>query len=552
MELMKRKQIFLLFSLFMLIAFCRCSDDDENVYRPDISIPGTSDVIETINENEEWVIPVQISSDNGIKRASYFLVTTSGSELVPGDAVTLPISGNEVKTDIKIKVPYNLHSVIISVVDGKNNISKRVIDVQSVKRIAVLAFKGDVDYRDVVCVGIPFTIKGNVNSEWELKEFTYQTLVNGTAGNSTPIDLGNKKEISFASQIPVASGLSGVIFKAVNIHGGVTLDTFKVNNVVTEDFISITMNGDITELTSVFDSEDNPISGTIASGSDIKSLKHAITTNGTEGALQTVNIDEDAGNDADFTFSFKGTENMTQVRLVAENTGGKTISLNLAIPKVLVRATYFKNVIITSDPNGNDCFFAAYMEPHVFGRSVALQNQSKIDFVFYKTGAGAQTLSPHAFGANATILANSAAYLKDFTQLTYMLLTSRRGNITKNDFDQVISEDDLSSLTTNPAKNGYSVSTPGTGIAIANRRIGDTFTTASVPGAFICGWGARSEESVTPAFIQNKSYGVGWVNEVKLLENGYIQLNFDIKVPRADQRSLYNSESMVTRSTPLP
>lgn len=540
-------KIFLSFFVGLLLFAC----EEDVVEKFDIDLKGTPDVYESVNEKGLLEIPIKITCEAGLKKAFYKTVDQVvgyGKPVVSAEK-SIAVSGNTLDTILEIPVTMNLYQIVIAVYDNNDVLYLRTVKVEEVKKAPVLTFKNGISFRKIAAIGISFKIEGNVTSEHELKQISFTPVNHGAPGASISLDLGNKSNVDFVANVPVSAGLQYVLLKAENIFGGMAVDTFKVQNVVNEDFISLTIAENQTELNYFFDQEDNEVKGTIVSGSDIKTLKYAVTQNGSEGALQTVTL-TNPGNEADFSFKVKGEAGMQNIRVVAENNGGKTVVLNLTIPEVAIRAIYLQDISMSTDPADNKCFFSAYKTPHVYGYTEAKANQLMIDWVLTKTGSGVQPISMHAYGANATYYANALPYMGGFTDLTYLYLTSLRGTITLNGFNSVVSEKDIKMYIDRyivaPAPEGQSYN-----VYTASRRVGDTFNASKSQGGFVIGWGSHTHPTVSPAVVNNVSFAIVWVKQAKQKANGHWDFVFDIKFPKADQRTP-NNASAIAPYDPYP
>ncbi|MDD4193278.1 MAG: hypothetical protein PHI28_18225, partial [Mangrovibacterium sp.] len=279
-----------LLSVFLALFLFACEDDVNEEY--DIDLKGTPEVYESINEKGNLEIPIKITCEAALKKAFYKTVDKIvgyGKPVVSAEK-SIPVSGNTLDTVIEIPVTMNLYQIVIAVYDDNDVVYLRTVKVEEVKKAPVLTFKDGINIRKTAAIGIPFKIEGNVTSEHELKQIGLTPVNNGNPGATVSLDLGNKSNVNFSASVPVAAGLQYVLLKAENIFGGITVDTFRVQNVVNEDFISITIAENQTELNYFFDQEDNELKGAVSSGSDIISLRYAVTKNGSEGALQTVNL----------------------------------------------------------------------------------------------------------------------------------------------------------------------------------------------------------------------------------------------------------------------
>lgn len=536
-------------ALFVGLLLFACEDDISEKF--DIDLKGTPEVYESVNEKGNLEIPIKITCEAGLKKAFYKTVDKVvgyGKPVISGEK-SIPVSGNTLDTVIEIPITMILYQIVIAIYDNNDVVYLRTVKVEEVKKAPVLTFKDGINIRKTAAIGIPFKIEGNVTSEHELKQISFIPVNNGNPGTAVLLDLGNKSNVNFSASVPVAAGLQYILLKAENIFGGLAVDTFRVQNVVNEDFISITIAENQTELNYFFDQEDNELKGTIASGSDIKNLNYAITKNGAEGALQAVTL-TNPGNETNFSFKVKGEAGMEKIRIVAENNGNKIATVNLTIPGIAVRATYLQNVSMSTDPADNKCFFSAYRTPNVYGVTEAKSNQLMVDWILTKTASGVQPVSPHAYGANATYYANSLPYLSGFTNLTYLFLTSLRATITLNGFNSIVSEKDIKTYIDRylvaPAPEGQAYN-----VYTASRRVGDTYNASKSQGGFVIGWGSHTHPTASPAVVNNVGFAIVWVKQATQKSNGHWDFVFDIKFPKADQRTP-NNASAIEPYSPYP
>lgn len=550
MKKMKNKYLIrIVFSLIIGLFLMACEDEIIEEYKIDLN--GTPDYYEYLNEKGSLEIPIKITCEKGLLKAFYKTVdkVVGYAKPVVSAENNIHVSGTTMDTTIVIPVTMNLYQVVIAVYDNDGVVNLRTIKVETVKEAPVLSFKNGISSRNTVCIGIPFNISGTVESVHDLKSVSLVPVINGTESTPISITVTDKKKVEFTQAVPVTAGLQKVYFKAENSFGGTAVETYAVKNVVTEDFISLSMAGDVSELNYFFDQEDNELKGSMASGSDIKSLKYAITKNGVEGALQAVTL-TNPGNETDFSIIIKGESGMQNIRIVAENNGNKTITVNLAIPEIAIRANYLQDVVMSTDPADNKCFFSAYRTPHVFGLTEGKNNQLMIDWVLTKTSSGVQPISLHAYGANSTYYANALPYLGGFTQLTYLYLSSKRTIMTQNSFNEIQSEKDIKNYVDKyifgPAPEGQNYN-----VYTSSRRVGDTFSASKPDGGFVIAWGAHTHPTVSPAVVNNVAHALVWLKKATQKSNGHWDFVFDIKFPKADQRTP-NNESAIAPYDPYP
>ncbi|WP_106831999.1 hypothetical protein [Parabacteroides pacaensis] len=530
--------------LFTICLFMACHEDnDNNIYS--IDLQGTPDTYETLNASDKLEIPIKITCEAGLKKAFYKIATQKPEEDIKiGSAVDIPVSGYVLDTTITIPVTTDLHSIVFAVYDNNDQINTRTVRIESVKEIPVISFKDDIREKKTVCIGIPFTLSGKVESEYELKNISVVPIVNDQESNSIPVELTDKLSANYSVSVPVVKGLQHVLVKAENIYGGIAMATFHILNVVNTDFIEVSLEGNVTELKRIIKGETNLVSGTVSSGSDITSFKYAIKKKGALGSFAEATLTENMGNEAKFSFPVEGDEGVEAVEVEITNQGGKTITVDYKIPALRTRVAFLENVEMSTDPADNKCFLALYEKTPVFGVSTALEKQNRIDFYLANKGSGVQPLSPHAYGAGTAYYNASLPYIKGFTELTYAYLSSRRGKLIKEEFDNIVTENELDELLEyriiGPKPDGE-----GYGIKTASRRVGDTFNTSSKKdGGFIIGWGSHTHPTVSPVVVRNNSFAIVWVKSVTQKANGHYVMVFDVKYPVADQRAANNTASI--------
>lgn len=542
---MNRYILRIFFAVLTGLFLFSCEDDNRDTGN-EIDLEDTPEVYEYLTENASLEIPVSFTSGAGLKKAFYKIVTRNENtyKYSYGPEISIPVSGNTLDVILTIPVSINLYSVVIAVFDNDDIVSLKTLKVEEVKKSPVITFKDGIKFRNTAAIGIPFAIKGHVTSEHELKQLSVIPVNNGQMGTALALGLGDKSDVDFVADIPVAAGLEYVLIRAVNTFDGASVDTFRVHQVVNDDFINLTMDQGMTELSRFFNQEQNAIKGRIASGSDIQSLHYTITRNGTEGILQEVALGSGADNETAFTFNVLGEPGMENLKLVAVNKQAKAITVNLPIPVVHTRILTLENLEMSTDPDDNQCFFSAYHAPHVFGKDMAISNQLLIDWVFVNRGTSGQPCSPHAYGAGTAYYDALSPYLQGFTQLTYLFLSSRRGAMTQAGVSAIESEQDMMVYMANYSDN-YNIYT-------SSRRVGDYFDPVNKSnGGFIIGWGTHTHPAVSPAVVQNVAWGVAYVKQVTKKPNGHYKMIFDIKIPKIDVRSA-NNASAIAPYDPYP
>ena len=537
-------------ALLLSCLFFSCSEGEVVGYKIDLN--GTPDYYESLNTSDKLEIPIKITCEAGLKNAFYKLaIQDEDGDISIGSAVDIPVSGNTLDTTIVIPVSKGLCNVVFAVYDNEGKVNTRTIDIESVKDIPSLSFKDGVSEKNTACIGIPFVIRGNVKSEYELTSLWAVTIVNGSEKDSIPITLTNKQEAEFEVSIPVEANLSSVLVKAANVYGGIASETYKVLNIVDKDFVEVLLENGATELGRIIKDENNTVSGRVSSGSDIVSVKYIIKKNGVLGNVQEADLSDNLGNESKFSLNVKGEAGLESVVVTAVNKSNVSVSMEYKVPALRTRIVYLKDVEMSTDPADGKCFLALYEGSPVFGTNVAIQKQDRIDFYLANKGSGVQPLSPHAYGAGDAYYNASLPYLKGFATLTYSYLSSRRGKLYKEEFDNVVTDNELVELLeyrimgANPDGENYNIRT-------ASRRVGDTFNdTSKKDGGFILGWGNHTHPTVSPAVVKNESFAIFWVKSVTKKSNGHWTMIFDVKYPVEDQR-IKNNEGSITPYAPYP
>lgn len=538
----------MLFSL--LLGAC---DHDDNYASYSIDLKDTPDQYEYLEENGELEIPLYVASEAGLKSAYYKVgVKNDEGKVVIGNAVDIPVSDKTSTEVLVVKIPVvkNMSHIFLAVFDKNDQLYKRTITVAEVRNAPVLTFKDNVDQKKTVCVGIPFNIKGEIQSEYELASVWGIPVVNGVEKAAVQ---GTLSSNNFELSIPVEAGLQSVKVKTANIHGGMVTKEFKILNVVMEDFLDLTFTSDLTELNRVIVGKEKSIDGIIASGSDIVSVKYAIKKNGSLGNYNELPLIDSGGNEAKFSIQLTGQEGIESVEIIATNQEGVTTTEK---PKVKVlspsRIASLANVTMSTDPADNTCFLALFEERPIFGVATAMNKQERIDFYLANKGSGVQPLSPHAYAADANYYNASKSYITGFETLTYAFISAKRGKITKEAFDAITSEQGLqeflesSILPPSPEGENYKIYT-------ASRRVGDTFNdTSKKEGGFLFGWGTHSHPTVSPAVgVSNVAFAIFYVKSITKKANGHWTMVFDVKYPLTDERAV-NTGGSIAPYAPYP
>ena len=522
------KQFFLFALLTTPLVFFGCNEGNmSNSSGPSIIIDSEDISFDGLNEGDTIQIPIVVKSDHGIKRTAYFLMNETPNGIVSDepvylDNVTYP---KEIREELKIPVIYNAKELVIISFDSRNKSSELHFKFNDIRRIPQIIFKDSVKYRESVFENKNFTVSGRITSEYDLKKVTVSTVVNNVVSEERLLALQGQ---NFTSSVLVVKGLSGIVIKAQNIYDGMTVDTFKIGSVV-DDAVNIVMKGGISSLQNFFVDETNIYQGTIVSGSNVRKLTYRVKKSGVYGA--EIPITSGATLDEfDFNLAIRGEYGMESVRITGENENNKISSLELSIPKVEAHVLYFKDVKLTTKiGQGLKNWFSCYLEPHVFDQQAAMQNQEMMDFVCaVYDNSQVCLLSPHVFNSSTLYNAAITPYMQGFTQANYCLITANRNSITFDSFDGISTEEGLKDFIDKKivGTENYNVYTAARG---TNREL--------VPGkGMVYAWG--------PSSGNHKAFGLIIVKAASF-ENGVGNVTLDIKVPRADNRTLYNASARV-------
>ena len=207
------------------------------------------------------------------------------------------------------------------------------------------------------------------------------------------------------------------------------------------------------------------------------------------------------------------------------------------------------DVVMSTDPADNQNFFSFYESTPVFGSSVALTKQARVDMMLVNMSGG-RFISPLAYGADANYYNASKTALAGFNTLTYAFLTATKAYVNRTNFDAIKTEEDLAKY----LNDSVIAITPKGGayynIVNADRRVSDSYGVSTATKGFLLGWGYRSHPTGT-AVILNEAFALILVKSVTQKANGQYIVTFDIKGPAADQRAAYNLTT-ITPYSPYP
>ena len=541
---MKSKYFYFLSTLFIIFifAFAGCKKDewkDAIGSGPEIIISDAFKNISGINVGDEVTIPVSVKSESGVKRLAYYFIKTTANGTEAGTAVTIDRDDfpKELQHDIVFTITDNMSELVIVSFNKENFSSEVHITMSEIRQLPVLTFKDGIKFQQTVFENKKMKIEGQVTSQFDLKSITYQTLVNGTYSGETPIAFTDKKNTPFEANVTVVNGLTAIIIKAINIYDGMAVDTFTIGSVAA-DAVSIALEGGMTDVNVVYADSVNTISGTASSGSDMKSLTYAISTNGVYGSEQPI----DLGTPLDqfsFNFSFTGTSSMDAIRISGENEGGKTQVNIYPVKKVYTKLLHFSNIVLTTEIGpGKNNWFSAYQAPHVFDITNAAQNQLMLDFAFIKYTATANRIVPAAvFNASTNYRNATAPYMVGFSKAPYTMVTANRPHINDQVFSDLGWDGDLTDFLQNSIIAPTNQGGENYNLVTSNRRVSGDM----VPGSgFVIGWGSWN---FADSKVNNQAFGLVIV-KAYTEENGFATVTLDIKVPAEDNRTKYNPVSL--------
>lgn len=490
---------------------------------PKITVDNKLLSFDVLNEGDIIRIPLFIQSDYGIKRIAYYLNNETPNGLVASDPVYIDNDEfpKEIIDTINVSVLNNSKELVIICFDKRNRSSEIHVEFNTIKTIPQIIFKDSIKSRSSVFENKNFTVSGRIVSEYELKSASVSVIINGVTSSEQNLSLTNSQ---FVVSVTAVKGLSGIIIKAENTNNGIAVDTFKIGDVV-DDAVNISMKGGITSLVNFASGEINSYEGTVASGSNMSKLTYKIKKNGSYGDEVVIPL----GSPLDeFTFKLDilGEEGMQGVQIIGENVNGKTASLELTIPEVILNVLYFKDVQLTTEiGTGKKNWFACYRAPYAFDQASAAANQEMMDFVCaVYDNTQICLLSPHVFSSSQLYKDAISPYMQGFTQANFCLLSGNRPEITFDSFNAIKTQEELDNFIDTNIASSYTIYTAARG---TNREL-------AVGKGMVYAWG--------PSSGNNKEFGLIIVKAVSF-ENGIGNVTLDIKVPRADYRTVYSASA---------
>ncbi len=525
----------LLLSFFLIYTGC----DEDNLDQktgPNITVQQDNLSFDGLNVGDEIVIPIEVQSENGVKRIAWFFIqeTANGTESGPPTYLDDPDMPKNIETDIQFDAVPGILELVIVAFDRQNVSSEVHIAFTNIRGLPQLTFNGGIKYRETVFENKNLAVTGNISSEFDISRLTYATIINDVVNPENDISFVNKKDIDFEANVKVVKGLEGIIIKATNIHQGTVVDTFTIGSVV-DDAVAITMQNGITEVEKIYTEKSNTFGGTISSGSNIVSFTYAIKQNDVYGEEMPIPLGTPL-DEFDFSVSFNGEEGMQALRFTGRNENSNLLELELPIQRVYMPLVYLQDVELTTEIGaGKHNWFAAYLEPHVFDLTTAAENQEMMDIVVAVRGSALRFMPPAIFEAGS-YLATVAPYLVGFTQATYTVVTSNRSSITPEAMSSLEYDEDIETfirekIMAPTSEGGESYNVVGT-----NRRVSSDLTANS---GLIIGWGSYTVDGVA----NNQAFALIYMKEVELVD-GIGHVKFDIKFPKTDNRTLFNPVSI--------
>lgn len=541
-------KIFIPCILFLFVALFGCKSKEWVESRgngPTITIASEFENISGINVGDQVTIPVQIQSQVGIRRFSYFFVTETANGTTSGSPTH--IDRTDFPTQLSENISFAIAPAMVELVlvsfDRDNNASELHVPMSEIRKLPVIAFQGGTNFRQTVFLDRHFHLKGNVVSEEDLQSITYETMVNNSVADAGSVTITNKKDQPFDIDILVPEGLNAVVITAKNIYNGTTIDTFKIGGVA-EDAVNITLANNATAIANVYIDSTNVLSGEILSGSDIATFTYAIKVNGSYGAEQDISVGTPA-NTFPFSANFEAATGMEAIRITAINESGLQDILEVPINRINRRLLRFSNIVLTTEVGaGKSNWFGAWRAPHAFDITNSPANQEMIDFGFiWYNNASFRFGPPFLYTAGTAYFNSMAPYMVGFTKATYSVVSANRRSVTQEAMDTLLWDHNLDNFINvnikgpGPIGENYNIST-------TNRRIsGDP-----VPGAgFVIGWGTWNLSSSTAI---NEAFGVVLVKSFVNSGGGKGTVTLDIVVPSENMRAKYNPVSMFGYPTP--
>lgn len=530
---MKKRIIYnLLLVMSAFFIFNSCSDDDETINAPSINIPDDKKEIKGANEGDPVSIPFSVKADDGIRRVAYYFIVDTANGTKNEDPVVIEDFKDEFpKTydgSVDFLIRTEMNTLILVVFNKENQASEIHIPLSELKELPVLIFDKGVDFKEKAFLGKNLKIKGNVTSEYDIKSFVYRVVNNGVPGSPVEIPVIDRQNVDFNTTIVVEEGLQRVLFEVKNVHDGTIEKAFRVLNVLTDDDISIEMEGGVTQWLDYFEGEVNTINGTVESGSNVTGLSYVIKKNGQYGTPVKVNVPDDVTDIFNFKLEIEGEAGTEEIKIIATNESDMVEEFILNVPVVESYIVYMKDVVLTTEiGKGKHNWFSCYLKPHVFDQETAAQNDEMMDFVAAKYTTGVPyLLSAMVYTAGGNYATSVSPYMVGFTKMTYLLMTANRADA-KNIFDSIEKTSDMEAFFDNVPY--YST---------AGRYTSGALTAGN---HHVIGWGEGSTKNKAIAIIKLKEINTS---------DGISTVKFDIKFGKPDYRTKYNAASILPYNNP--
>ena len=520
----------LLFGAFLLLLLATACKPKEFVEAtgagPTIKISSEFEKIQGINVGDKVTIPVNVTSDKGIKRLAYFFVNNTANGIESGTPVYSDNESfpKELNQDIEFTILPEMAELVLISFDKENRSTELHIPMSEIRKLPILTFKDNIKYRETAFFEKHLHIIGNVTSESDLKTITYQMIVDGNVSAENNVAIADKNDTPFDIDIIVPRGLQAVVVTATNIYDGFARDTFKIGGVA-DDAINLTLSGGITSIDMIYADSVNNIEGSIQSGSEVTSLTYAVKINGTYGTETPITLGTPLNNFS-FNIPLIGAPGMEAVRISGLNEGGMEQQVELGIAKVTQKLLYFKDVVLTTEVGpGKNIWFSAYKAPHVFDVASAAPNSSMMDFVFFVNTSTTYRFGPaHLAVPGSGYEAKIAPYVNGFTSYPYLMVPSTRNQVTFDAMASVNWDHELKTFIDTRVFPSYNVYE-------ASRRVSDNVTRAGQ--GYVFAWGEFG-----PIIADNKGFMLVIVKNV-VVSGGHATVTLDIKAPATNYRALY-------------
>lgn len=485
------------------------------------------------NEGDQIVIPVSVSSPNGIKRLSYYFVMQTKNGTISGTPVHIDKKDfpKDLQENISFKIVPDMVELVLVSFDKDNNASEVHIPMSEIRNRPIINFKDNIDSVGTVFINRPLVVEGTITSEHDLTSVTYKTVIHGVVSSELPISVSDSKELPFSISINVPNYLTDIIITAKNVYNGISIDTFKIGEVG-----NLALDGGKTTIDILYADSINNISGTIVAASDITNITYAIKSSGAYGSEN--NISFVRGEEIDFTANISGAKGMEVVRFTTTNEDGRRQSYEIPIVDVYTPLLTFKNIVLTSAiGDGNYNWFAPWKAPHRFTTAEAAPLAQHMSFALIKQGTGYRIVPPAIYDVAGYDVA-VAPYMAGFNVATYSLVTGFRRNVTQEALDTIKYDRNLENFINYKMKAPTAAGGENYNVTGAYRRLTDNITTSIVNRGFVIGWGTQVGNAAN-----HEAFGVVYLKQITI-SGGVCTVVMDITVPKEDMLTKYNPVSM--------